>query len=117
MVLIVGKETEAKLLANLTPNATIATTQEAAIAAIDNRPYGFDVIVSSATLPDGSKASDLINYADRRSSTIPSVLIYSHNPEDIAEQQRAIPGAETILSPFEYYDYEAELRDIVRKIK
>jgi len=114
-VLIAGSESEARVLAVFTPGATVAATPEDAIAAIDNQPNGFDVIVSSATLPDGSKARELINYADRRTPRVPSVLLYSAASDTLAAEKNAIPGAQTILIPTAPSDYKDQLWDIIQQ--
>ena len=117
-VLIAGPESEARILKIFTPGATVAITPEEAIAAIDNQSRGFDVIVSAATFSDGSKASNLINYADERAaSRISNVLLFSADPDALEAQQRAIPQAETILSPFEAPDYQHKLQNISKKRK
>ncbi len=116
-VLIAGPESEAKILATFTPGATVAMTPEDAIAAINNQPNGFDVIVSAATFPDGSQARVLIKHADSRAPRIPSVLLYSAAPVALAEEQNAIPGAKIILAPFAPSDYEDQLRGIGQKRK
>ena len=114
-VLIAGPESEARILKIFTPGATVAATPEAAIEAIDSRPYDFDLIIAATTFSDGSEASGFINHADSMASRLPDVLLFSADPDALAAQQRAIPGAKTILLPIVPSDFKDKLQEVVQK--
>ncbi len=120
-VLIAGRESEAKLLAIYTPRAQVAgevdvaTSKEQAWRAIDSQAnaLGLDIVITAARLPGGTTAPELVGYADRQAPiSVPSVLVFSANPDELEAARRAIPGAETLLSPFEISDFKKKLHDL-----